>query len=64
MQDNGIIQKAFSTRAFTLYLKLIVILVVIYGTYLGYPQVIHRLLESVYGALPDGNGELTQLTLK
>jgi hypothetical protein len=64
MQDKGTIQKAFSTRAFTLYLKAIIISVVIYNTYLGYPQVIHRLWKSVYGALPNGNVGLAQLTLR
>jgi hypothetical protein len=64
MQDKGTIQKAFSTRAFTLYLKAIIISVVIYNTYLSYPQVIHRLWESVYGALPNGNVGLAQLTLR
>jgi len=64
MQDKGTTQKAFSTRAFTLYLKALTLLPIIYEAYLSYPQVIHRLWESVYGALPNGNVGLAQLTLR
>ncbi len=64
MQNKGNTQKAFSTRAFTLYLKAIITISMIYNTYLSYPQVIHRLWESVYGALPNGNVGLAQLTLR